>query len=306
MNEELAPIIARIPAWSHAEQIQVERTAGLTNANYCVAVDGERFVLRASGENTQRLGINREHEAAALKNATTLGLGPEVFAFLLPEGHLVTRWVEGRHWDPVEFRTPEHVRLLTETVKRVHDMPCTGAVFSPFRRVEAYIETAHGLGVPFPSRFGAFMETACKVEAEQQHDPSDWQRFCHNDLVAVNYLYCEQGPAIVILDWEFAGLGDLFYDLATVVYTHDSEGPIPPDLEEVMLACYFGESTEQQRKRLNGMKYMLMLFTGTWGLVQYGLQLAGLIPAVEGFDYLEFARCLFAHEIQELQQVVAG
>ena len=52
MNEELAPIIARIPAWSHAEQIQVERTAGLTNANYCVAVDGERFVLRASGENT--------------------------------------------------------------------------------------------------------------------------------------------------------------------------------------------------------------------------------------------------------------
>jgi 5-formyltetrahydrofolate cyclo-ligase len=32
---------------------------------------------------------------------------------------------------------------------------------------------------------------------------------------------------------------------------------------------------------------------------------AGLIPAVEGFDYLEFARYLFAHEIQELQQVVA-
>jgi thiamine kinase-like enzyme len=306
MNEEMAPILARIPAWSHAEQIQVERTAGLTNANYRVTVNGERFILRVSGQNAERLGINRQYEAAALETAAVLGLGPEVFAFLLPEGHLVTRWVEGRHWDPAEFRTPENVRLLTETVKRVHDMPYTGAVFSPFRRVEAYIETARSLGVPFPSHFGAFMETARKVEAEQQCDPSDWQRFCHNDLVAVNYLYCEPGPTITILDWEFAGLGDIYYDLATVVYTHDSEGPIPPDLEEAMLACYFGESTGQRRRRLNGMKYMLMLFTSMWGLVQHGLQSAGLIPAVEGFDYLEFARYLFAHEIQELQQVVAG
>lgn len=306
MNEHLASIISRIPAWTGANHIQVKRIAGLTNANYCVTVDGERYVLRVSGENAQRLGINREHEAAALKNAAALGLGPEVSAFLLPEGHLVTRWVEGRHLGPAEFRTPEYVRQLTKTVKRVHGMSRTGAVFSPFRRVEAYAETARGLGVPFPSRFDTFIKTARKVEAEQQHDPSDWQRFCHNDLVAVNYLFCEQGPAIIILDWEFAGLGDIFYDLATVVYTHDSEGPIPPDLEEVMLACYFGEITRQQRRRLNGMKYMLMLFTGMWGLAQHGMQSTGLIPAVEGFDYLEFARYLFAHEIQELQQVLAG
>jgi thiamine kinase-like enzyme len=200
MNEELAPIIARITAWSDAEDIQVERTAGLTNANYRVTVNGERFILRVSGENTERLGINRQHEAAALEAAAALGLGPEVFAFLLPEGHLVTRWVEGRHLEPAEFRTPDRVRLLTETVKRVHGMPPTGAVFSPFRRVEAYLETARGLGVPFPSRFDAFVETARRVEAEQQRDPSNWQRFCHNDLVAVNYLYCEPGPATILLD----------------------------------------------------------------------------------------------------------
>jgi thiamine kinase-like enzyme len=195
---------------------------------------------------------------------------------------------------------------LTETVKRVHGLPGTGAVFSPFRRVEAYIETARDLGVPFPSRLEVFLETARRVEAEQQRDRSDWQRFCHNDLVAVNYLYCEQGPAIVLLDWEFAGLGDIYYDLATVVYTHDSEGPIPPELEDVMLACYFGEITSQQRRRLNGMKYMLMLFTSMWGLVQFGMQSAGLVPAVEGFHYLEFAHHLFAHDIPELQHLVAG
>ncbi len=95
LNSDLNAIISRIPDWAGVENLQVERIAGLTNTNYRVEVNGERFVLRVSGENTQRLGINRQHEFAALKNAAALGLAPEVCAFLLPEGHLVTRWIDG-------------------------------------------------------------------------------------------------------------------------------------------------------------------------------------------------------------------
>lgn len=46
---------------------------------------------------------------------------------------------------------------------------------------------------------------------------------------------------------------------------------------------------------------MLMLFTGMWGLAQFGMQQAGLIPAVDGFDYGIFAQSLFTHDIQALQ-----
>src|SRR5512135_3704220 len=110
--DELNQIIARIPAWTGAKEIQVEHIAGLTNANHRITVDGERFVLRVSGQNTNRLGINRIHEAAALQAAAVAGIGPPVVAFIEPEGHLVTRWIEGRHWDASEFRTPQNVRLL--------------------------------------------------------------------------------------------------------------------------------------------------------------------------------------------------
>jgi thiamine kinase-like enzyme len=297
-------IIARIPAWQNArdaQNAQVEQISGLTNTNYRITVDGERFVLRVSGQNTARLGINRDYELAALQAAAVAGIGPEVVAFLPSEGHLVTRWVEGRHWGVDEYRTPGHVRLLTETVKRIHALPPNGATFSPFRRINSYLETARSFGVPLPPGFDSFLDTMGAVEADQQRDTSDWRRFCHNDLVSVNYLFLDRDQSIKVLDWEFSGLGDIYYDLATVVYTHDSDGPIPPELEEVMLACYFGTVTDFQRRRLWGMQYMLMLFTGLWGLAQSGMQQAGLIPAVEGFDYLEFAEYLFAHDIQELQ-----
>jgi thiamine kinase-like enzyme len=299
--DEVNQVIAMVPAWKEAKDIQVTRIEGLTNANYQVCVDGERFVLRISGQNTARLGINRAHEVAALQAAAAAGLGPQIVAFIQPEGHLVTRWIDGYHWDDREFRTPQNVRLLTETVKRIHALPPNGATFSPFQRVESYLETATGFGVPLPLGFDRFLQTMQMVQADQLLDTFDWQHFCHNDLVAVNYLYNDAKQSLIVLDWEFAGWGDIYYDLATVVYTHDSEGPIPPELEEVMLACYFGGTTAWQRRRLGGMKYMLMLFTGMWGLAQHGMQRASLIPQVEGFDYLEFAEYLFAHDIQELQ-----
>jgi thiamine kinase-like enzyme len=298
---EINQVIARVPAWKAAKDIQVTRIEGLTNTNYRVRVDGESFVVRISGQNTERLGINRAHEAAALHTAAAVGLGPEIVAFIQPEGHLVTRWIDGRHWEHREFRTPEHVRLLTETVKRIHSLPPNGATFSPFQRVAAYQETARSFAVPLPPDFDRHLQTMRAVQADQERDPSDWLHFCHNDLVSVNYLYVEAEHSLKVLDWEFAGLGDIYYDLATVVYTHDSEGPIPPELEEVMLICYFGETTPWQHRRLLGMKYMLMLFTGMWGLAQHGMQQAGLIPAVEGFNYLEFAEYLFAHDIQQLE-----
>ena len=68
---------------------------------------------------------------AALRNAADAGLAPEVVAFLPPEGHLVTRWVDGRHWSVPEYRTSEHVRLLTETVKRIHAYLRTEPSFLP-------------------------------------------------------------------------------------------------------------------------------------------------------------------------------
>ena len=298
---EIQTIIARIPAWQSAREFQLERIAGLTNANYRLNVDGEPFVLRVSGQNTASLGINRAHEASALQAACAAGIAPELIACLQPEGHLVTRWVDGRIWDPPEFRTPQNVRLLTETVKRIHALPPSGAEFSPFLRINSFLQTAQSHGIHPPSGFEQFLEIVYAVESDQMMDESNWQCFCHNDLVSCNYLFVKREQTIKVLDWEFSGWGDCYYDLATIVFTHDSDGPIPPELEDVMVECYFGEITPQHRRRLAGMKFMLMLFSASWGLAQAGMQTAGLIPVVEGFDYLEFSQYLFANDLRDLQ-----
>jgi hypothetical protein len=59
---------------------------GITNHNLKVEVDRERFVLRVAGKDTNLLGIDRTVELAATEAAAALGIGPEVVAFVEPEG----------------------------------------------------------------------------------------------------------------------------------------------------------------------------------------------------------------------------
>ena len=50
MTPIVQTIIAQIPAWQDARSIAVEpQKGGLTNENYLLTLDGERFVLRVSG-----------------------------------------------------------------------------------------------------------------------------------------------------------------------------------------------------------------------------------------------------------------
>ncbi|MEI8095524.1 MAG: phosphotransferase [Spirochaetales bacterium] len=161
------------------------------------------------------------------------------------EGHIVTRWIDnGVHWDAPEFRTPERVSLLTDTVRRIHALPSNGAALSPFDRVARFADKARKLGETLPPEINACMTALERGRERQRADTSPWLAFCHNDLVWVNYLYRSHDDTLRVLDREFSGMGDIYYDLAAIVYTHDSEGAIPDNLENLMLERYFGEPTD--------------------------------------------------------------
>ncbi|MFW9910297.1 MAG: phosphotransferase, partial [Candidatus Thorarchaeota archaeon] len=115
-----------------AKDIVVERIAGLTNKNYRVIADGNQYALRISRENAEKLGINREFEFEALKAASEAGIAPEVVCFIRPEGHLITQWIDGRHWTYEEYQKPENIHLMVQTIKRLHSLPAVAATFSPF------------------------------------------------------------------------------------------------------------------------------------------------------------------------------
>ena len=76
-------------------------SGGITNHNFRVDVEGESFVLRMGGAETDLLGIDRRTEREANHRAFEVGIAPHVVGFAEPEGWLVTRFIHGR---PISWR----------------------------------------------------------------------------------------------------------------------------------------------------------------------------------------------------------
>ena len=264
MSMSLEEAIARVPHWAGALDLRVERLkGGITNKNYKISVNGESFVLRLAGAGTHLLGIDREHEYAAALSAAAAGIGPEVLCFIRPEGCLVTRFVEGVPLPSDEMRRAENIPSIAGALHRIHGMPRIPGAFSPFRTVENYAQTAQKYGVSFPPSFDRLMERMHEIEIAFLTSPVA-PHPCHNDLVNENLL---DDGGIRILDWEYAGMGDIFFDLANFC----ANQCFHEDHEELLLRSYFGDVRPYQRARLKLMKIMSDFREAMWGQVQCGI-----------------------------------
>ncbi len=122
---------------------------GITNRNFKVTLDDGAYVLRIGGKDTELLGIDRRVEHEASLAAAAVGVGPEVVAFIEPEGYLVTRFIEGDVVAPDAIRAPDALGRVAQSLRAVHGGPPIPARFDSFRVVEAYAATAatHGVSV---------------------------------------------------------------------------------------------------------------------------------------------------------------
>jgi thiamine kinase-like enzyme len=253
-------VVARL--WAGRDARLEPLGGGITNRNFKVTVGGETFVLRIGGKDTELLGIDRHAEHAASRIAADLGLAPEVVGFVEPEGYLVTRFVEG------EVGRVD-VEQVGDALARLHAGPAFPARFDSFRVVEVYRATALERGVRVPAAYDRAKEVA---EAIERRRAAAHRRPCHNDLLNANFI--DDGGRSWIVDWEYAGMGDPFFDLGNFAVNHelDEEG------ERRLLRAYGSDDADA----LTLMRFMSDFREAMWGVVQQAI-------SELDFDFAEYA-----------------
>jgi thiamine kinase-like enzyme len=232
---------------------------GITNHNLEVEVDGERFVLRVAGKDTGLLGIDRGVELAATRAAAELGIGPEVVAFVEPEGWLVTRFVEGETPPHAAMREPAMLIRVARALRAFHEGPEIPGTFESFRVVEDYCRIAGERESVIPAEYEWAHEIAERIERIRRGTAAVP---CHNDLLNANFL--DDGEHLWIVDWEYAGMGDRFFDLANFSINHELDA----DARRGLLDVYFGEVRRADERALELMRFMSDFREAMWGVVQ--------------------------------------
>jgi thiamine kinase-like enzyme len=232
---------------------------GITNRNFKVEVDGGQYVLRIGGHDTELLGIDREAEHAANRLAASLGIAPEVVSFVEPEGYLVTRFVQGTPVSAERMRDREMILTVVRTLRRFHNSGSIAARFDPFRVVEAYRSTATAHRIPVPKAYDRAKPIADMIERLRPPHPTV---FCHNDLLNANFIADGHGR-IWIVDWEYAGMGDRFFDLANFSVNHGLD-----EEDDALLLASYGVEDERS---LVQMRFMSDFREAMWGVVQQAI-----------------------------------
>jgi thiamine kinase-like enzyme len=230
---------------------------GITNRNYRLRWAGRDCVLRLPGKETALLGIDRATERDATRAAQ--GIAPDVLAFDPRLECLVTSFIAGRAVEAEELRGP----LLEEAaaaLRSIHAGPRLGYAFSPWQRIARYRATAVRRQMAMPAGFDEVSDAAARISAAlgvRATAP------CHNDLLTANFMH--DGERLRILDWEYAGQGDPYFDLANLA----SNNEFDERCEERLLEAYLGAPAQADHlATLRLMRLMAAFWEAMWAVVQ--------------------------------------
>jgi thiamine kinase-like enzyme len=254
---------------------------GFSKRTFRVRLGAGDYVVHLAGKDTSALGISRSAEQDATAAAARVGVGPEVALFLPDDDVLVTRYLVGSPLRPEQVSEPDILADLAESLKTLHRGPRLRARFSPFRTVEAYRATAEARGVAVDDRYDRAEALVARIEPALR-GPDHRPVTCHGDLAPTNLIY--DGDRVRIVDWEYAGMGDRFFDLGNLsVNAGFDEGD-----DEWLLTSYFNEPPTSRRfAALRLMRLVSSFRDAMWGVVQ-----SAISPA--DFDFAGYADERFA------------
>lgn len=268
---------------------------GITNRNFKVGFGGSDYVVRLHGKDTDLLGISREAERLANEAAAELGIAPEVAAGF--EGGLVTRYISCASMEAAEIAAVAD--QIGRALRRFHDSGVSLPVsFSVPDLLAEYGRLIHERGGSPPADYERAEELAARIVAAA---PVQAPKPCHNDLLAGNLVRERPGDRVMIVDWEYAGMGDPGFDLGNLSVNNEFDEAA----EERLLGAYYqAPPSPKQRARLKLMRLLSDIREAAWGTMQ--ARVSDLDFDFEGYAERHFARLREALEGPELARWLAA
>lgn len=245
------------------ETSSITRMGGLTNFNFKANVNGETLALRLPGEGTEDM-INRREEYISTKLANELGIDSELLYFNEANGAKITRYIEGAEtMNPDTIKDHQNLTMIAELMHRLHTcQQDTKIIFDVFEMVSEYEQIISQHGLSLYDDYSEIRETIFSYKAELE--TYNIQRVpCHNDPLCENFV--KGKGRMYLIDWEYAGMNDPFWDLADI----SIEADLSNEDELFLLQQYQGkELTETHLRRMQMNKVFLDFLWCLWGIAR--------------------------------------
>ena len=193
------------------EKFMLLENQGHCNYNYLVLSENKKYLIREFKLKNDRKSEFKIQTLIAKKDigATPLLLDEE-------KGLMICEFIEGVHKTKL---SPQMLKKLALLLQKLH-------------------KTKHHKKIPSLQKYFSFKNKRIKQAFILLNKEPKELRLCHNDLHQKNILF---GKNIKLIDWEYAGVNDLYFDLVSIVI----EFKLTPKEESTFFKSYF------KRKKIN-------------------------------------------------------
>jgi thiamine kinase len=244
-------------AITSAEKIK----SGLTNESWLVRADDIAVVVRSSNRESDALQINRESECRVLSIVAEAGIGAPVLNCAPDRHFLVTFYVPGRTWSTRDVRVSANIQRIATVLRSLHALPVPEGVQTVelMQIVCSYWNTLMACGRSASAGTSEIRERARQLIGQLADDAKSC--LCHND---VHHLNVVDGGHITLIDWEYAGIGDPYFDLASVCCYHAFSDASRKEL----MRAYLGHDSTSATERLHRMCWVFNYIRDLWFAVR--------------------------------------
>jgi thiamine kinase-like enzyme len=252
---------SRVSLWKGRQLRISPLSGGLTNDNYLVEADGNRYVMRVPGQSTELLTIDRANEVFNTKAAASTGIGPKVLEHVAGGDVMVLEFIPGPTMSAKTLQSRQMAARMALSFHRLHAAPRFLHDFNMFRLIETYLGIVEAHGVVIPDDYRDWLPTVGEIEravgvAALPNAP------CHNDLLCENFI--DDGVALRIVDYELSGNNDPCFDLGNTA----QEAEFDQEMRAALCEAYFGKVYQKQLARMNLFALMSDVGWTLWGAIQ--------------------------------------
>lgn len=250
---------------------------GASNRNFVVQTPAVKYALRIANAQSERFAVDRDAAVQAQREGAGGGLAPEVVAARLPEGHVLSTFVEGPTLGA--RREPQVLEAVGAAFRSLHALPSSLPPYSPFDDIRLWAGLARSDGTEIPADLDELLGAASRIEALVE-DAALPLVFCHNDPWTENFIL--SAPRIQLVDWDYSGRGWACFELGSFCAT----AGVDAELRDVLLQAYDESTSEAQRATVELMEFVAALREATWALMATPI-LRGTTTPATGEDFYE-------------------
>ena len=201
-------IVARVNALMHSNEAKIVKRleGGMSNYTFVVECFGKKYTYRVPGKFAERF-VDRVEEWENIQEVDKLGLNNVTTYVEILSGEKLAEYVEGTIMSETDVIS--YNKMSVEALKKLHHSDLKFRPYNAFVRLANDERYCREMGFEHQQEY---LDLRRKLDTMRETHKEVKQVPCHCDYQPTNLVI--NGDKLYVLDWEFAGMNDPFYDIA--------------------------------------------------------------------------------------------